>query len=70
MGGHIHDPDIDSQYNGYIVATPAAGESLIAIGRVVKPGRRLIVVSAEVFARNAGEDTLVALLQGTMIPTE
>lgn len=49
---------------------PAAGESLIAIGRVVKPGRRLIVVSAEVFARNAGENTLVALLQGTMIPTE
>jgi uncharacterized protein (TIGR00369 family) len=43
---------------------PATGGRLVAEGRVVRPGRRLVVVSAEV---RAGE-TLVALLQGTMIP--
>lgn len=48
---------------------PASGELLIAEGRVVKSGRRLIVVAAEVFARNGKNDVLVAVLQGTMIPT-
>ncbi len=43
---------------------PARGAELSAVGRVIKPGRRLVVVSAEV---HAGE-TLVALMQGTMIP--
>lgn len=47
---------------------PAEGERLIAVGKVVKPGRRLVVVSAEVFAENAGTRKQVALLQGTMIP--
>ncbi|SDJ88588.1 PaaI family thioesterase [Aliiruegeria lutimaris] len=47
---------------------PAKGSRLIAIGKVVKPGRRLVVVSAEVFAEEAGTRKLVALLQGTMIP--
>jgi uncharacterized protein (TIGR00369 family) len=43
---------------------PARGDLLVAEGRVIRPGRRLVVVTAEV---RAGE-TLVALLQGTMIP--
>jgi uncharacterized protein (TIGR00369 family) len=47
---------------------PARGDLLIARGRVVKPGRRLIVVSAEVFARTGQSETLIALLQGTMVP--
>ncbi|NDR55962.1 PaaI family thioesterase [Aliiruegeria sabulilitoris] len=47
---------------------PAEGDRLIAIGKVVKPGRRLVVVSAEVFADNVGTRKQVALLQGTMIP--
>lgn len=42
---------------------PAAGQ-LRAEGRVVRAGRRIIVVTAEVTA--AGK--LVALMQGTMIP--
>jgi len=42
---------------------PADG-TLLAVGRVVRPGRRIMVVSAEVWS---GE-TQVALLQGTMIP--
>jgi uncharacterized protein (TIGR00369 family) len=47
---------------------PAAGERLIATGEVVKAGRRLSVVKAEIRAESRGESRLVALMQGTMIP--
>lgn len=47
---------------------PAQGELLVARGKVVKPGKRLVVVTAEVFARTNGNDTLIAILQGTMVP--
>ena len=47
---------------------PAAGDRLVAEGRVVKPGRRLVIVTAEVFAEKDGSRTLIALLQGTMVP--
>lgn len=43
---------------------PAKGARLVAEGRVLKPGRRLVVVASEV---RAG-DVLVAVLQGTMVP--
>ncbi len=50
---------------------PAAGKRLIATGRVMKPGRRLTVVTAEVEAEaEDGRRRIVALLQGTMIPVE
>ena len=48
---------------------PASGERLIATGRVIKPGRRLFVVGAEVAVEKDGTLTPVALLQGTMVPT-
>lgn len=47
---------------------PGAGERLIARGRVVKPGRRLVVVQADVFALVGGVETHIALLTGTMVP--
>ncbi|MDI3336526.1 PaaI family thioesterase [Defluviimonas aestuarii] len=47
---------------------PAKGDRLIATGRVVKAGRRLSVVTAEVEAEVAGERRLIAVLQGTMVP--
>lgn len=49
---------------------PAIGDRLIAKGRVIKPGRRLIVVTSEVFALKDNTDTLVAILQGTMVPVQ
>ncbi|GGX49281.1 thioesterase [Tateyamaria omphalii] len=49
---------------------PATGERLRAKGRVVKPGRRLIVVTSEVFAVTGGKETLAAILQGTMVPVK
>jgi len=47
---------------------PAQGERLIARGRVIKPGRRLVIVQADVHAVEDGQETHVALLTGTMIP--
>ncbi|MFC2966480.1 PaaI family thioesterase [Acidimangrovimonas pyrenivorans] len=47
---------------------PAAGDRLIARGEVVKAGRRLTVVRADVFAETAGKEKLIAILQGTMVP--
>ena len=49
---------------------PAKGELLRATGRVVKPGRRLVIVTAEVHAIEGDKETLVALLQGTMLPLD
>lgn len=46
---------------------PAAGERLEATGEVVKAGKRLIVVRAEVEAITGGQRKTVAILQGTMI---
>lgn len=47
---------------------PARGDLLIARGKVVKPGRRLMVVQAEVFARTDESEVQIALLTGTMVP--
>lgn len=47
---------------------PANGDLLRATGKVIKPGRRLIVVTAEVHSIKGDTETLVAILQGTMVP--
>ena len=48
--------------------SPALGDRLIAEGRVIRPGRRVIVVAADVWAETGEIRKHVALLQGTMIP--
>jgi uncharacterized protein (TIGR00369 family) len=50
--------------------SPAVGDSLEAIGEVVRAGRRLSVVRAEVFALSGAGRKTVAVLQGTMIPVD
>lgn len=47
---------------------PAKGDWLIATGKVVKPGKRLCVVTSQVHAVSKGKETLIAILQGTMVP--
>ncbi|UWR24114.1 PaaI family thioesterase [Sulfitobacter sp. S190] len=47
---------------------PAKGNRLVAQGRVIKPGKRLCVVTAEVFAEEDARRTLIAVAQGTMVP--
>jgi uncharacterized protein (TIGR00369 family) len=49
---------------------PARGDLLIARGRVIKPGRRLIVVSSDVYALFQDEERHIACLTGTMIPVD
>lgn len=47
--------------------SPAMGEGLEAVGEVLRAGRRLTVVRAEVVALQGSARKTVALLQGTMI---
>lgn len=47
---------------------PGRGERLVARGRVIKPGRRLVIVQSDVYAVEAGQERHVATLMGTMIP--
>jgi acyl-coenzyme A thioesterase PaaI-like protein len=46
---------------------PARGERLIARGQVLKPGRTLSIVRADVYALAAGRETLVAAMQQTLM---
>ncbi|WP_134678447.1 PaaI family thioesterase [Paracoccus ravus] len=48
--------------------SPATGELLLAEGRVIRPGRRILVVAADVWAITGDTRKHVAMLQGTMIP--
>lgn len=54
------------EYKMNLVA-PADGEKLIARGKVVRPGRTLIVTQAEVFAVKDGKESLCALMQQTIM---
>ena len=47
--------------------SPAKGERLIAHGRVVRPGKRLMVCLGEVFAEDAGRRKQVALMTASMM---
>ncbi len=47
---------------------PARGDYLLATGSVVKAGRRLCVVTAEMHAVTGETRKQIALLQGTVVP--
>ena len=47
---------------------PAKGNRLIARGAVVKAGRRLVIVRADVFALEGDKETHIAMMTGTMMP--
>jgi uncharacterized protein (TIGR00369 family) len=46
---------------------PAQGERIVAEGFVVKPGRTLAVTRGEVHAERAGQRTLIAIMQQTLV---
>jgi len=54
------------EYKMNLVA-PADGDKLIARGKVVRPGKTLIVTQAEVFAVKNGQEKLCALMQQTIM---
>ncbi len=47
---------------------PGRGDLLIAKGRVIKPGKRLVVVAADVYAKDGDQTRHIAMLTGTMVP--
>jgi uncharacterized protein (TIGR00369 family) len=49
---------------------PAAGERIVARGRVVKSGRNLTLAQTDVFAVADGKERLVALLTATLMAIE
>jgi acyl-coenzyme A thioesterase PaaI-like protein len=49
---------------------PAAGDRIVAAGRVVKAGRTLTLAQAEVHAEAGGARRLVALLTATLMAVE
>lgn len=49
------------------LVAPAAGERILARGRVVKAGRTLTLAQAEVFAETGGQEKLIALLTATLM---
>jgi len=57
---------LTTEYKVNFVAA-ADGERLISRGRVIKPGRKLTVASAEAFCRRDGEETLCAVLLQSLI---
>jgi uncharacterized protein (TIGR00369 family) len=52
------------------LVAPATGERILARGKVVKAGRTLTLVQAEVFSESEARQRLVALLTATMMTIE
>ncbi len=52
------------------LVAPAAGDLIVARGRVVKAGRTLTLAQTEVFAIIGGREKLIALLTATMMAIE
>ena len=46
---------------------PGKGESFVARAEVIRPGKTVTAVRADVFAVNLGNELLIATLQGTMM---
>ena len=54
-----------------LMAPAPAAQMLVAHGRVLKPGRRLVIVASYVWTQDEqGNRVQVAALQGTMIPVK
>lgn len=47
--------------------SPAGGPRFVARGRVLRPGRTIVVCRADVVSVDGGEEKLVASMQGTMM---
>ena len=47
---------------------PADSDMMRAKGRVVKHGKKLVVVTSEIHALKDGKKKMIAIMQGTMIP--
>lgn len=62
------DDDVLSVELKINLLAPARGPRLHAVGRVVKSGRKLIVIQSEVWSGEGDNLRQIGLMQGTMIP--
>ncbi|MBV7378109.1 PaaI family thioesterase [Maritimibacter dapengensis] len=62
-----HHEVVTSEMKIHLLA-PGRGDRLVAIGRVLKPGRRLMITEADVWAEAGETRILIAKLLGTMVP--
>lgn len=62
------DSDVVTSEMSIHYLAPGIGERLIARGSIVKPGKRLLVAQADIFAAGAGRERHIARMTGTMIP--
>ena len=49
--------------------SPANGKVLKAVGSVLKPGKRLIVVKSDIYSITDEKEKMVATMLGTMVPS-
>ncbi len=63
-----HDHEVMTTEMKIHLLAPGQGDLLIARGRVIKPGRRLVIVQADVYSRTGSDEVHVAMMTGTMIP--
>ena len=49
--------------------SPANGKVLKAVGSVLKPGKRLIVVKSDIYSIKDGKEKIAATMLGTMVPS-
>lgn len=57
---------LTSEFSQHFLA-PARGEAFLAVGQVLKPGRRLVIAEAEVFAESGGKSVPIAKMIATLI---
>jgi uncharacterized protein (TIGR00369 family) len=60
---------LTTEFKINLVAT-AAGERMVARGRVIKAGRTLTLAQTEVFSETGGQEKLVAFLTATLMTME
>jgi len=57
---------LTSEFSQHFLS-PARGEAFLAVGQVLKTGRRLVVAEAEVLAETGGKSVLIAKMIATLV---
>lgn len=61
------DSDVVTSEMAIHYLAPGLGERLVARGTVIKPGKRMLVTQADVYAVRDGAETHIARMTGTMV---
>ncbi len=62
------DSDVVTSEMSIHYLAPGQGDHLVARGSVIKPGKRLLVTQADVFAVDSRGERHIARMTGTMVP--